>query len=190
MPETQLRERARPVPDPRSREFELRAPRVSDGAAIRRLVEASKPLDVNSTYAYLLLCRDFAETCVHASIGGRAVGFLSAYRPPRSPDVVFVWQVAVAGECRGAGLGGSMLRELLAREALAGCRYLETTVSPSNEPSRRMFLSLARELEAPVEERTLFGSREFGGTEHEEEVLIRIGPIEAPITRGERSNES
>ena len=155
----------------------LGAPRVCDGAAIHRLVAACKPLDLNSLYAYLLLCEHFAETCVRAERGGRTVGFISAYRPPRTGDIVFVWQVAVAEEMRGQGLAGAMLRELLARPALRGCRYLETTVSPSNEPSRRVFHGLARALRAPVAERVLFAESDFGDEQHERETLIRIGPF-------------
>ncbi len=163
---------------------------MADGVAIRCLVDASKPLDANSTYAYLLLCRHFADTCVHAKRDGRTVGFASAYRPPLSRDVVFVWQVAVAQELRGQGLGKAMLRELLSRQSLRGCCYLETTVAPSNEPSRRMFRSLARELDAPVEEGVLFEEADFGGDRHEREALIRIGPFAARQPKGEPLHES
>jgi L-2,4-diaminobutyric acid acetyltransferase len=155
----------------------LGMPRVRDGAAIHRLVDACKPLDLNSTYAYLLLCEHFAETCVHAGREGRTVGFISAYRPPQRGEVIFVWQVAVAEEMRGQGLARAMLRELLSRPALRGCRYLETTVSPSNEPSGRVFHGLARELRVPVTERVLFSEEDFGKEHHEREMLIRIGPF-------------
>lgn len=153
------------------------APRVCDGAAIHQLVEACKPLDLNSTYAYLLLCEHFAETCVRAEREGRTVGFISAYCPPRRDEVVFVWQVAVAEEMRGQGLARTMLEHLLARPALHACRYLETTVSPSNEPSRRLFRGLARGLGARITERVLFGEEDFGESHHECETLIRIGPF-------------
>ena len=155
----------------------LGAPRVRDGVAIHRLVDACKPLDLNSIYAYLLLCEHYAATCVHAERAGRTVGFISAYRPPQRGEVIFVWQVAVAEEMRGQGLARAMLRELLARPALHGCRYLETTVSPSNEPSRRVFHGLAREIRAPVTERMLFAEPDFGDEHHECETLIHIGPF-------------
>ena len=155
----------------------LGAPGARDGAAIHRLVDACKPLDVNSIYAYLLLCEHFAETCVRAERSGRTVGFISAYRPPQKAEVIFVWQVAVAEEVRGQGLARAMLHELLSRPALRGCRYLETTVSPSNEASRRLFDGFAREVRAPVTEQILFCEQDFGGENHEQEVLIRIGPF-------------
>lgn len=152
-------------------------PIVAHGADIHRLVSKCRPLDLNSTYAYLLLCQHFAETCVRAECAGQTVGFTSAYRLPRKHDVLFVWQVAVAANMRGRGLAKSMIRELLRRDAPGVCRYLETTVSPSNGPSRRLFHTLARELEAPVTESILFSAHDFGAERHEEETLIRIGPI-------------
>jgi len=169
---TSGRARYRVAPDVR-----LGSPSVRQGAAIHRLVEACPPLDLNSCYAYLLLCEHFAETCVRAERDGHTVGFVSAYRPPQRADVIFVWQVAVAEEMRGQGLARAMLQDLLARPALHDCRYLETTVSPSNEPSRRVFLGLARECGAAVTERVLFAEPDFGGEPHESEVLIRIGPF-------------
>jgi len=154
-------------------------PEVSHGADIYRLISECKPLDLNSTYAYLLLCAHFSETCVRAESEGRTVGFISAYRPPRKPEVLFVWQVAVAEEMRGKGLAKTMLHELLQRSSSKGIRYLETTVSPSNKPSRRLFYGLARDYGSRLEETTLFSESDFGNESHEQEILFRIGPIEA-----------
>ncbi|MGY5138554.1 diaminobutyrate acetyltransferase, partial [Streptomyces nigrescens] len=42
--------------------FKLDTPRVEDGAAIWRIARDSKTLDLNSSYSYLLWCRDFAAT--------------------------------------------------------------------------------------------------------------------------------
>jgi len=166
------------------------APRVSDGAGIHRLIAECDPLDLNSTYAYLLLCRHFAGTCVKAERAGRTVGFVSAYRPPERGDVIFVWQVAVDGSLRGQGLAGRMLQQLLARPAARGCRYLETTVSPSNGPSLKLFHRLARELDAPVDCQAMFEEADFGDERHESETLIRIGPFGPQRPKGEDHNES
>ena len=191
--------------------LKLHKPCVEDGAGISALVESSKPLDPNSTYCYLLLCRDFAETCVVAEdvaeVGtadetggaGEIVGFLSGYRPPERGDVFFVWQVAVDADTRNFGLAKRMLREALKRPSTrSGCRFLETTISPSNEPSKRLFASLARELQARCEisacfSESHFGSRNHGEDQradskadskadpnagHEAEYLFRIGPFD------------
>ena len=163
--------------NPQSSAMDIASPRVSDGAAIHRLIEACKPLDVNSLYAYLLLCEHHAGTCVIARTDERIVGFVSAYRIPQREDTIFVWQVAVDASARGTGLAKTMLRDLLARPLVRGSTHLETTVSPSNTASRRLFYALARELDAPVNEEVLFAESDFGGENHECEMLIRIGPF-------------
>lgn len=162
-------------------EITLARPRAEHGADIRRLVGACPPLDVNSTYAYLLLCEHFSATCVRAERAGRTVGFVSGYRIPGREDVLFVWQVAVAAEARGLGLAKAMLREMLSRDVARPCLRLETTVSPSNAPSRALFHSLASELLAPLEEKPLFTESHFAMENHESEVLICIGPFAGVI---------
>lgn len=155
----------------------LGVPQPRDGKAIHALVAGCKPLDLNSTYAYLLLCEHFADTCVIATRDGETVGFVSAYVPPRRSDVIFVWQVAVAAAARGEGLALRMLRELLERPAVRRCRWLETTVTPTNVPSTRLFYRLARDLRAVLEEKPMFHEEDFGTERHEAETLFRIGPI-------------
>lgn len=156
----------------------LREPTPIDAPRITHLVRNSKPLDVNSHYAYLLLCHHFPKTCVVADSGSQIVGFLSGYRPPDTPDVIFVWQVAVAAEARGQGLAGRLLDELLQRDACSGVSYLETTVSPSNRASEALFRKLAQRLETSCETSELFSEELFAGVEdHEPEVLFRIGPF-------------
>ncbi|ARP87217.1 diaminobutyrate acetyltransferase [Bordetella genomosp. 9] len=156
----------------------LRAPRLADGAAVHRLVGECPPLDLNSTYAYLLLCEHFRDTCVVAeSAGGSIDGFVSAYVPPGRPDCVFVWQVAVHGRARGQRLARHMLHELLRRPVLAGVRNLETTVGPDNRASRQTFIGLAADLGAHIAEQPFFGKQLFGHADHDDEMLLRIGPF-------------
>lgn len=161
---------------------ELRRPTPNDGAQIHSLIAICKPLDLNSTYAYLLLCHHYADTCVVARSEGRVTGFISGYIPPRTPNTLFVWQVAVRPEARGTRLGVRMLTHLLMRDTLSDARFLETTVSPSNLASRRMFQRFAEKIAAPIEERTLFDRTAFGGEDHEEEVLLKIGPFVTGLT--------
>jgi len=162
----------------------LGTPTTRDGASIHALVRDCPPLDLNSVYAYLLLCQHHAATCVLASLGGHTVGFVSAYRPPQRLDTIFVWQVAVSPLVRGSGLAKQMLAHLLGREELSDCTHLETTVSPSNLPSRRLFEALARDHSATLEESILFPESAFGSTSHEVEMLFRIGPLRPKATGG------
>ncbi len=161
---------------PASSKALFREPRNSDGAAIYQLVRACPPLDLNSAYAYLLVCAHHAKTSIVAETPDGISGFVSAYRVPASPETLFVWQVAVAPVARGQGLALQMLEQLLARPALAGCHWLETTVTPSNKGSRRVFERLAMHLNARSEERDFFTAKDFEDPHHEPEMLIRIGP--------------
>lgn len=157
----------------------MRAPDKNDGRAMHELVARCAPLDLNSVYTYLLLAEHFSSTCVLACSHGDLQGFVSAYVPPERPDVLFVWQVAVHRDARGNGLGPRMLRHLLGRPGLAGIRYIETTVGPSNAASRRMFARLAQSLGARVRESRLFPHQLFEPHGHDDEPLLRIGPFDA-----------
>jgi len=157
--------------------LDLRRPATADAAAIHRLVSQCPPLDLNSLYTYLLLAEHFPATCIVAISDDAALGFVSAYRPPARPDVLFIWQVAVHERMRGQGMGQRMLQELLRRPDLADVRYLETTVSPGNVASRRMFNLLAQDLGAAVNETPLFDKTMFGPQAHDDEPLLRIGPL-------------
>ena len=161
----------------RAEEFVLRKPEVSDGVKIFALVSSCKPLDVNSAYSYLLLCYHFADTCVVAELEGEIVAFLSGYLLPGDGEVFFVWQVAVDTSMRGRGIGKLLLQEVLRRPSLTNCRFLETTITPSNEASRGLFVSLARDLEARCTVSSCFSEEDFGHEKHEAEHLFRIGPF-------------
>jgi len=159
----------------------MRLPDRKDGAAIHRLISECPPLDLNSLYAYLLLAEHFRDTCVLAeSSGGRIDGFISAYVIPTRPDVLFVWQVAVYTRARGHRLGRAMLGHILERQECRHVRHLETTVGPDNQASRRTFAGLAGERGAHVSEQPFFDRQAFGGADHDDEMLLRIGPFTHP----------
>lgn len=150
-----------------------------DAAQIWELVRQSPPLDLNSPYAYLLLCHHFNDTCRVIENNGRISGFVSAYRPPSRQDVLFVWQVAVAPELRGKGAALSMLQKLLEDDVCESVKFVEATVSPSNTASRKLFRALARILNTECRENTLFEAGCFPASEkHEPEDVFRIGPIQ------------
>jgi L-2,4-diaminobutyric acid acetyltransferase len=147
---------------------------------MRALVEACPPLDVNSTYAYLLVCTHFAATSVVAEAGDGLVGFVSGYLKPEDASVLFVWQVAVASRARGQGLAGRLLDEALRREACAGVRTLEATIAPANAASWALFRAFAGRHQATCDEAPCFEPHHFAidpDRTHEAERLVRIGPI-------------
>jgi L-2,4-diaminobutyric acid acetyltransferase len=157
-------------------EFTFDVPDVPDGAALWRIARDSRGLDLNSSYAYLLWCRDFAATSVIARHRGDVVGFVTGYRRPASTDTLVVWQVAVDGEQRGRGLAGRLLDDLLDRLVPQGVRFLETTVTEDNTASNRLFQSLAARRRAGIDRTELFGSADFPD-QHDAEFRYRIGPL-------------
>ncbi|GGV81349.1 L-2,4-diaminobutyric acid acetyltransferase [Streptomyces thermoviolaceus subsp. apingens] len=154
-------------------------PAVADGAALWRLAKDSGTLDVNSSYSYLLWCRDFAATSVVArDAAGEVVGFVTGYVRPDRPRTLLVWQVAVAASHRGRGLASRMLDALAARVAgERGLTTLETTITPGNTASERLFASFAARHGAGLEREVLFAAEQFPDGPHDPEVLHRIGPL-------------
>ncbi|RDD63704.1 diaminobutyrate acetyltransferase [Ferruginivarius sediminum] len=158
--------------------YTFRKPEKEDGAAMHELVEKTGVLDVNSAYSYLMLGEYFSDTCVVAERGGRIVGFVSGFIPPERPDTVFVWQVGVANSEKGRGLAKRLIRQLLQSEVCADVHYLESTVTPSNVPSTRLFRSIARELHTSCVIDSGFHESLFPDKgDHESERLFRIGPF-------------
>ncbi|WP_232805708.1 diaminobutyrate acetyltransferase [Glycomyces xiaoerkulensis] len=152
-------------------------PTVSDGPRLWELVNQAGNLDVNSRYAYLLWCRDFAGTSVVArDAAGRAAGFITGYLRPSAPDVYFVWQVAVASDHRRRGLARRMLDHVVDALRPHGVRFVETTVTPDNKASMRLFESFAEANGTAMSLDVLFSEQELGSG-HEPEVLHRIGPL-------------
>ncbi len=154
----------------------FRKPKVEDGYSIYKLVKNSKPLDLNSTYNYILLCDHFKDTCVVFVEDSEIVGFVSGYIIPNKVDTLFIWQVAVSSKMRGKGIAKSMLKEILNREELKNIKYIHTTITPSNKSSQGLFKSFAKDMNTNCEISDYF-SKELFGKDHEEERLFRIGPI-------------
>lgn len=160
----------------------LRRPARDDGAALHQLIAGCPPLDLNSPYAYLLLCEHHADTCVVAEQSGKIVGAVTGYMLPARPDILFVWQVAVAQPMQGQGLGQRMLDHLFQRclssQAMTG---VETTISPSNLHSQKLFAGIARQHRVSCEATPFLTADDFGGSSHEEERLYQLGPWPAAI---------
>jgi L-2,4-diaminobutyric acid acetyltransferase len=143
------------------------------------MAKDSATLDVNSPYAYLLWCRDFAAASVIAEEDGQPAGYITGYRRPDQPATVLVWQIAVNSAHRGAGIAGRMLDHLVARLQPDGVTHLETSITPDNEASQRLFLAFARRWDAAVERSELFSAGLFPDG-HLGEELFRIGPLRVP----------
>lgn len=178
------------------RDVRFRPPTPSDGQALWRLAQ-DVGLDLNSPYAYVLWGDRFSATSVVAhrpragggddgteADGGDAeiLGYVTGFRPPDDPDVVFVWQIGVSARAQGRGLAARMLDELLAR---TGARWLEATVTPSNAASAALFSGTARRHGTDLDRSVAYPEDLFPGG-HEAEILFRIGPL-GPGSPGARA---
>lgn len=160
-----------------------RIPHIQDAQAIYRLIQSSPPLDLNSEYCYLLLCTHFAHTSVIAELDGKLAGFISAYLLPSDTSVLFIWQVVVNQQFRGHGISQFMFENILLRENIRPVTSIQTTVSPSNSSSYRMFEKLAAHLNAPLTKEPFITQKLFQNS-HEEEPLLKIEPIKLTHYKG------
>jgi L-2,4-diaminobutyric acid acetyltransferase len=104
-------------------------------------------------------------------------GLVCGYRPPAEPEVFFVWQVGVHERARRRGLAVRLIRDVLDSGAAPRFRFLEATVADDNEPSRRLFTGLARNLGAACRVTDGFTADQFSPLSHPAEPRYRIGPI-------------
>lgn len=149
-----------------------------EGALLWELARDAGGVDLNSPYAYMMTCRNFAGTCVVGEIYGKPAGFVTAHRVQGRPDTVFVWQVAVLPDCRGFGIAKRMLDALMELPACAGARKLEATVTSSNTASEKLFRSFAKARGAELVVGAGFLEDDFPAQDrHEAERLFTIQPV-------------
>ena len=155
----------------------LRRPTPTDGIHVYRLIKECESLDLNSAYCNLLQCTHFSDTSVIAESGEKILGFTSGYRIPQRPNTLFIWQVAVSAAARGQGIAKRMLENLLTHKANADLRFIEASITESNQASWALFKSLASSLECELTTSTLFDKTEHFAGDHDSELLVKIGPF-------------
>lgn len=156
-------------------DLEIRPPSLAEGADMWRLARDSGTLDLNTSYAYLLMARDFAATCRLALRGGIPVGFVLGYLRPTAPQTLFIWQIAVDTSQRGKRVAAQLLDALLADHPEV--TQLETTITEDNTASRALFASFARRHGAEETVTALFTEAHFPDPGHGAELLHTISPL-------------
>ena len=160
-----------------SQDLQIRPPSLADGADMWRLARDSGTLDLNTSYAYLLLARDFAASSRLALQDGEAVGFVLGYLRPTAPGTLFIWQIAVDASQRGKQVAGRMLDALL--EDLPQVTQLETTITEDNTASQRLFASFARRHGAEERIEPLITEQHFPDAGNGADRLHTISPLHA-----------
>lgn len=160
----------------------FREPTDNHAADVRDLIALCPQLDRNSLYCELLLCTDFADTCVLAERAGEVVGWLATYRRPSEPSTLFIWQIAVHPELRNIGVGKGLIISALNRRSCESVTHVEATVTLSNRASKLLFAGVARDLRAPIRQAVRFDRDIHFKGQHESEYTIAIGPIVRSIS--------
>ena len=158
-----------------SQDLQIRPPSLADGADMWRLARDSGTLDLNTSYAYLIMARDFAATSRLAVSAGEPVGFVLGYRRPTAPERLFVWQIAVDESQRGRRVAACLLDGLLAD--LPEVTTLETTITADNTASQRLFTSFAERHGAEHTIEPLLTEAHFPDPGHGAELLHTISAL-------------
>lgn len=153
-------------------DLDFRPPTMEEGAAIWRIARDSGTLDLNTSYAYLILARDFGATSRLAIADGEPVGFVLGYQRPTAPERLFIWQIAVDASQRGRRIAGRLLDALVAD--LPQVSTLETTITEDNSASQRLFASFAERHGAEHAVGPLLTEAHFPDPGHGAELLHEI----------------
>lgn len=152
----------------------LRAATVEDGRAVHQLVVETGVLDVNSVYAYCVLFDHFPATSVVAYRDDTLLGFVLGHPLAAKPDHYFLWQVGVSEQARGEGLATRLLGWVV--DNVPDLRVLETTITPDNTASRRLFRGFAARRAVDLTTRPGLSSDALGAG-HAPEERFSLGPF-------------
>ena len=158
--------------------LQIEQPSSEDGAAVHKLIANCPPLDTNSLYMNLIQTTHFDATCALARKDGKVIAWVSGHIPPSEPETYFLWQVAVGEEARGQRIAKRLVEDIFSRPACRNVRFLKTTITPDNEASWGLFRSIARWLDAPLNETEFFDKERHFNGQHESEILVTIGPFD------------
>jgi L-2,4-diaminobutyric acid acetyltransferase len=149
-----------------------------DASALWQLVQSTGTLELNTPYFYLAFAEFFGDTCLVAIQNEQLVGGVIAFRLPRRPEVLFVWQIGVLPAARRQGLAKRILQQLIELPACADARFVQATIADDNAASQRLFQSFAESFNVPCEREKFFTADLFPNT-HDAEDSYLIGPLPA-----------
>jgi L-2,4-diaminobutyric acid acetyltransferase len=150
-------------------------PRKEDGISVAELIKRCPPLDLNSTYHYLIQSHYFSKTCSIAFDNKKVVAFVSGFINSSKNNSLFIWQVAIDENYRGKELGIELIEFILNQNK--NLDSIETTVTKNNISSRRMFQKICEKYKSRISELILFDKEKDFANKHDSEMLIKIGPF-------------
>ena len=152
--------------------MDFRHPTIDDAGDMWRIAKETS-LDLNSSYSYLMMAELFSDTCMVVEDHGEIVAFTTAFEFKKSPDTLFVWQIAVKSDYRKENLAQKMLYHLVED---TGSYYVQATIEEENKASFGLFESLADKFDTKFWKSDGFEEADFPD-DHDSETMIKVGPI-------------
>ncbi len=123
----------------RGQRADIRPIREEEFVDLQGFVAGCPPLEPYAEHMYRILLRHFGSCSIIAEDEGRILGFVMGFTSHRFEGTYFLWQIGVAPDLQGSGLGVRLLADLEGRLGEAGIRRVEVTIDPMNDPSRKLF---------------------------------------------------
>ena len=150
----------------------FRNPTIDDAAEMWQIAKDTS-LDLNSSYSYLMMAELFSETCIVVEHNSKIVAFVTGFEFKKTPDTLFIWQVAVLPKFRKEKLAQRMIQQLVTN---TNSKYVQATIEEANVASFSLFESIAKKFETKFQKEVGF-EEEYFPDDHNSETLIRVGPI-------------
>jgi L-2,4-diaminobutyric acid acetyltransferase len=152
--------------------MDFKHPSRDDAGEMWRIAKETS-LDLNSSYSYLMMAELFPETCLVVEDCGEIVAFTTGFEFKKSPDTLFIWQIAVKPEYRKHKLAQKMLYHLVED---TGAHYVQATIEQANKASFGLFESVAEKFNTKFWKSDGFEEDHFPD-DHDSETMIKVGPI-------------
>jgi diaminobutyrate acetyltransferase len=117
----------------------FRPAREDEFLAVQGFVSGCPPLEAYPQHVYRILLRHFGSCSFVAEREGRILGFVLGVASHRQPGTYFLWQIGVAPDQQGTGLGRRLLRHVESELVRLGLERIDVTIDPLNDPSRKLF---------------------------------------------------
>jgi len=85
------------------------------------------------------MLRYFGNSCFIAEFNSEIVGFILGFNSQVDKSKFFIWQIGVFSKYRGKEVGSKLLDKIEKTAIDFGCKIIELTVDPENNPSIRFF---------------------------------------------------
>jgi phosphoribosylamine--glycine ligase len=106
---------------------------------VQGFVSGCPPLEAYPQHVYRILLRHFGSCSFVAERDGRVLGFVLGLVSHRHAGTYFLWQIGVAPDQQGTGLGRRLLRYVESELVRMGLERVDVTIDPLNDPSRKLF---------------------------------------------------